>query len=295
MRGKLGSPVKLGIFREGFKEPKVFSIKRGKVKIQSVKYTDLGGGYAYIRVTSFIENTASDIRRSLKKHEDKYKAVKGLVIDLRRNPGGLLDQAVEVSDMFLEEGVIVSTVGRNQKEKEVIYAKHNKEKNEYPLVVLINEYSASASEIVAGALQDNKRALIMGKRSFGKGSVQSVVKLGDGSGLKLTVARYYTPSGRSIQAEGVTPDVQVDPINTKVLEKSIMKSRIKREADIKGHLLGEKEQKLKKNDSDQPFQLWWVEGNDDKKKLTLGEKLLKDDFQVLQAYNYLKAWRIMKR
>src|SRR5690606_19537410 len=135
-----------------------------------------------------------------KNKNDKNKlGLRGLILDLRRNPGGLLDQAVKVSDLFLNEGTIVSTIGRNQKEKEVLYAKKAGTYADSPIVILIDEYSASASEILAGALQDNKRALVMGQRSFGKGSVQSVVKLGDGSGLKLTVARYYTPSGKSIQ------------------------------------------------------------------------------------------------
>ena len=150
-----------------------------------------------------------------------------MVIDLRRNPGGLLDQAVQISDMFLESGTIVSTIGRNKKEKEVLYAKKPGTYGYFPIVIIIDEYSASASEILAGALQDNQRALIMGQRSFGKGSVQSVVKLGDGSGLKLTVARYYTPNGRSIQSEGIVPDVIVDNLSKEVLDKAKVKRKVK--------------------------------------------------------------------
>lgn len=304
MKGKKGSKVTLGIFRDGFDRPKDFTIERGVVKIRSVKYTDMEEGYAYVRLTSFIENTYSDLKSAIDKHLKKYSdkktklGMRGLIIDLRRNPGGLLDQAVKISDLFLEEGVIVSTIGRNQKEKETLYAKKPGTINDVPIVILVDEYSASASEILSGALQDNKRALVMGKRSFGKGSVQSVVKLGDGSGLKLTVARYYTPSGRSIQAEGISPDVVIEDLDTDVLAKAKIDRSVKREADIQGHLLGEKEKKQKKKKStkdDSSLQFWWTDGGDqeDAKNLSDKDKLLKEDFQVLQAYNYLKAWKVM--
>ena len=204
-----------------------------------------------------------------------------------------MDQAVKVSDMFLEEGMIVSTIGRNKKEKEILYAKKPGTRMGFPIVVLIDEFSASASEILAGALRDNKRALIMGKKSFGKGSVQSVVKLGDGSGLKLTVARYYTPSGTSIQAEGVSPDIELEDINMKVLRKALNKKKIKREKDITGHLLSEKEKKALKKSKVSNIEFWWADNKKSKKKLTSKEKLLSNDFQVLQAYNYLKAWKVM--
>jgi len=180
MRGKLGSPVRLGIFRKGFEKPQTFVVKRAKIKLKSVKYTDLSEGYAYLRLTSFIETTYSELEKVLNEHKKKSKEVKGLVIDLRNNPGGLLDQAIKISDLFLNEGVIVSTIGRNAKEKEVAYAKKEGTMEDFPIIVLMNEYSASASEILGGALQDNGRAAIMGTKSFGKGSVQSVVKLGDG-------------------------------------------------------------------------------------------------------------------
>jgi carboxyl-terminal processing protease len=295
MKGKKGSAVTLGVFREGFEEPKDYKIKRGVVRIRSVKYTDLGMGYAYLRITSFIENTDRDMRKFLKDHkkQNKNDGLKGLVIDLRKNPGGLLDQAVKISDAFLEKGTIVSTIGRNKKEKEVLYAKRSGTFEAFPVVILIDEYSASASEIVAGALQDNKRALIMGQRSFGKGSVQSVVKLGDGSGLKLTVARYYTPSGRSIQSEGIVPDVKIDNLSKDVLAKARVKRRVKREKDIKGHLLGEKEKTkgTKPKQNGKAIDFWWAsDQSSNKKKLSPTEKLLSEDFQVLQAFNYLLAW-----
>ncbi|MCH2533481.1 MAG: S41 family peptidase [Bdellovibrionales bacterium] len=291
MKGSKGTKITLTIFRDSFDEPKDFVIKRDSVKIKSVKYTDLEDGYAYVRITSFIEDTHKELTKIL----DKRKDTKGLIIDLRRNPGGLLDQAVKISDLFLEEGVIVSTVGRNEKEKEIIYAKKEEKKRDFAVVVLIDEYSASASEIVAGALQDNKRALVMGLRSFGKGSVQSVVKLGDGSALKLTVARYFTPSGKSIQAEGITPDVVVESIDSKALKRARkMKSRVRREKDMKNHLLGDKEKKQKQK-KDNNFDFWWENPEKDKNtNLSAREKLLNDDYQVQQAYNYLRAYKVMK-
>lgn len=295
IKGKIGESIKLGIFRDGFDKSKEFTIVRGKIKIRSVKYTNLEDGYAYIRITSFIENTGRDLKRILIKHSEKYKKdVKGVLIDLRNNPGGLLKQAVEISDLFLEEGTIVSTIGRNNKDKEIQYARRGDGLGDFPIIILLNEYSASASEILAGALQDNKRALIMGQRSFGKGSVQSVVRLGDGSGLKLTVARYYTPNGRSIQAEGIEPDVSIENVNPEAFEKAIVSKRVRREVDIKGHLKNSKRKNGKKLEVGG---LKWYRHvrNKKKKDLSSRDKLLSNDFQVLQAYNYLKAWKVFDR
>lgn len=314
MKGKKGQKIRLGIFREGLDKPKEYVIERGTVKIKSVKYLDLNEGYAYVRVTSFIENSASELEKVMKAHEKKYKTTKGLLIDLRRNPGGLLDQAIQISDLFLEKGTIVSTMGRNQKEKEVVYAKKAGTLPNFPIIVLIDEYSASASEILAGALQDNKRALIMGQRSFGKGSVQSVVKLGDGSGLKLTVGRYYTPSGKSIQAYGIVPDIELEDLASDVLDQARVKRSIHREKDMRGHLIGDSEDEnsstgpaaasekgkaakkdiAKKKDEPKKIQYWWTESDSKPEKdLTPKDKLLKDDFQVQQAYNYLRAWTVI--
>ena len=306
MRGKKGSKVKLGIFRDGFEKPREFVIERGTVKVKSVKYTDLDDGYGYLRLTSFIENSAPEMEKALKSLQKSHKEIKGVIIDLRRNPGGLLDQAIKISDMFLEKGAIVSTIGRNKREKEVVYAKKDGTYSGFPIIVLVNESSASASEILAGALQDNKRALIMGQQTFGKGSVQSVVKLGDGSGLKLTVARYYTPNGRSIQAEGIKPDVTVDDVDPDAFKKAVIKREVRREQDIAGHLLGEKEKKEKEQSKDSSkdgdkgksdaVSYWFKEGSKDKKAAkTPKEKLLSEDFQVAQAFNYLKAWKVMEK
>ena len=310
MRGKRGDKVHLGIFRDGFEKPRVFDVERGVVKVRSVKFIDLDDGYAYIRLTSFIENSAPDMEKYLKQIIKDHKEIKGIILDMRRNPGGLLDQAVKISDFFLEKGIIVSTIGRNKREKEVIYAKKEGTYSGFPLIVLINEYSASASEITAGALQDNKRALIMGQRSFGKGSVQSVVKLGDGSGLKLTVARYYTPSGRSIQAEGIRPDVVVEDVDPEAYKKAIIRRDVRRESDMSGHLLGDQEVadlKAKKTlgipaaggpagaggSSDE---FWFKQdGAKSAKPKTTKDKLITEDYQAQQAYNYLRAWKVMER
>ncbi len=293
MRGEKGETIVLGIVREGFKDKKDFSIKRGTIKINSVKFTDFGEGYGYIRLTSFIDNSAKDMEKVLTTMKKNNKKIKGLVLDLRRNPGGLLDQAIQISDFFLDKGVIVSTKGRDKENQKVVSASSSNSYTDFPLVILINEYSASASEIVAGALKDNKRALVMGKRSFGKGSVQSVVKMGDGSGLKMTVARYYTPSGISIQAEGITPDVIVDEVDNEVFQKAIIKRNVKREADIDGHLVGDREEKNKNKEKSTSFFKWWDKSSLEKVKVDPKKEIL-DDFQVLQAYNYLKAYKVMK-
>lgn len=295
MKGKNGSKIRLGIMREAFDEPKVFAITRDVVKIKSVKFVDMGEGYGYLRLTSFIENSAKEMRKKVEEFKAQNKgSIKGLILDLRKNPGGLLDQATQISNLFLDKGIIVSTIGRDKNKKEVTSAKPEGANMGFPLVVLINEYSASASEIVAGALKDNKRALIMGKRSFGKGSVQSVVKMGDGSGLKLTVARYYTPSGISIQGEGITPDVEVDELDNESLTKAGHgNQQIRRESDIQGHLIGDAEKARqaaeKKNGKNAQ---WWKNFEDKGKSDT--NKLLAKDYQVQQAYNYLKAYKVLK-
>lgn len=303
MKGKKGSKVVLKIVRDGEDEPKDISITRGSVKIKSVKYTNLDDGYAYIKITSFIENTAKDLEKAIDAHIKNNKKVEGMIIDMRRNPGGLLDQAVKVSDMFLKDGTIVSTIGRNKKDKEVSSASKKGRFTDFPIIILVNEYTASASEIVSGALQDNKRALIAGQRTFGKGSVQSVVKLGDGSGLKLTVARYYTPSGVSIQAEGIKPDIEIEDVDPEAFAKSVLKSKITREKDIAGHLKGDREKEndkaqktldLKPKDPSNALAWWKDVGNKKDENLTTKEKLFKNDYQVYQCFSYLKAWKTLK-
>ncbi len=290
MKGPYGTKVVLGVYRHGFTVPKDFFVRRGIVRIHSVKYVDMGDGYAYIRLTSFIENSARDMRRALLAHIARHHGIKGLILDLRGNPGGLLSQAVAISNLFIKKGVIVSTIGRNRAKKDVMYANPKDALPEkFPMIVLINGSTASAAEITAGALQDHHRALIMGQRSFGKGSVQTVVKLGGGAGLKLTVARYYTPNGHSIQDEGIMPDVIVPDLNTKVLRKAISKIPVEREADMEGHLLNQ--------DKTHPFilmHLFWDENNSQKMNHSPLAKMLRNDFQLLQAYNYLRSWHVIK-
>ena len=297
MRGKKGSKTVLSVIRDGEDKQRDITITRGNVKIRSVKYTDLEDGYAYVKITSFIENTGRDLEKVMNDHEKNSKGIKGLVIDLRRNPGGLLDQAIRVSDMYLPAGKIVSTIGREKSKEEIVYASKKGKYTNFPLIVLMNEYSASASEIVAGALQDNKRAIIMGEKSFGKGSVQSVVKLGDGSGLKLTVARYYTPSGKSIQAEGITPDIELQAVDSDAFGKAVIKPQGTREKDIQGHLLSEKEKADEKTKASTgaSYDAWWKDAGSKKEENLSGrDKLMATDYQIYQAYNYLKAWKLMK-
>ena len=296
MKGKNGTKIVLRVVREKEDEPKDITITRAQIKIRSVKYTDLEDGYAYVKITSFIENTARDLEKVLDEHTSKNKKLNGLIIDMRRNPGGLLDQAIKVSDLFLKEGVIVSTIGRNKNEKEIAMASKKAKYPNVPIIIMVNESTASASEIVSGALQDNKRALIVGEKTFGKGSVQSVLRLGDGSGLKITVARYYTPSGVSIQAEGINPDIELQDIDPEVFSKAIVPSKATREKDIAGHLKGDREktvEALKKMGTD--ASAWWKDMNDKKaSQLSAKEKILKNDYQAYQAYNYLKAWKTLE-
>ncbi len=205
MRGLRKSKVHLTIIREGWKEPHEFKLTRENINVKSVKFELIDGKYAYARITNFQERTAEDLLKAIDQMNKTAGPLKGIIIDLRNDPGGLLDQAVEVSDIFIKQGLIVSTKGRtgNIDERK---ASGKAPYPDIPMVVLINGGSASASEIVAGALQDYGRAYLIGTQSFGKGSVQTVIDLGDDAGLKITVARYYTPKGRQIDGKGITPD-----------------------------------------------------------------------------------------
>jgi carboxyl-terminal processing protease len=301
LKGKNGDKIVLSIIRDNLDKPLDISITRGKVKIKSVKATVLDDGYLYVRITSFIENTANDLERAISDFKKKENGkVEGILIDLRRNPGGLLEQAIKVSDLFIKEGVIVSTIGRDPKNKEVSVASKRAPFSDIPVVILINEYSASASEIVAGALQDNKRGVIVGQRSFGKGSVQSAIKLNDGSALKLTVARYYTPSGISIQSEGIKPDIEIQEISAEIFAKASAKSPVLREKDMANHLKGEKEKQAEKEgnankDLQNNSVAWWNDiGSKKDSELSDKEKLFKTDYQAYQAFSYLKAWKTLK-
>lgn len=212
MRGPRGSKIKLTIHRVGVPELFNVTMARDVIKIQSVKSKELEDGYSYLRITTFQEATDDGVEKALEQfNKDGHGKIKGLVLDLRDNPGGLLNQAVKVSDDFLDGGMVVYTQGRLENQQQKFFSHKKKDFDDYPMVVLVNGGSASASEIVAGALQDQKRAVIVGTQTFGKGSVQTILPLDDQSALRLTTARYFTPNGRSIQAVGITPDVDIEP------------------------------------------------------------------------------------
>jgi len=236
MRGKPDTSITLTIFRQGEDAPKEVKIVRAIIKVKSVKGDMLAPGYAYLRITQFQERTGDLLQQQIKALKKRAGGtLSGAVLDLRNNPGGLLNQAVEVSDIFLEKGNIVSTRSRAGKNMS-FDAEAGDELGGLPLIVLINHGSASASEIVAGALQDHHRAVLLGTRSFGKGSVQSVVPLSDGTAIKVTTALYYTPSGRSIQATGIDPDIAVEQQLNKPAEEEKLKLPSLSESNLKGHL-----------------------------------------------------------
>ncbi len=236
MRGVKGTEITIYIFREGFDAPRAFKIQRDVVKVASVDGKLLEDGIGYVRIRSFQENTATELQEALAKISvDASDEFSGLVLDLRDNPGGLLDQAVQVADEWLADGLIVYTQGRDESQRQDYRARPDRGGNDYPIVVLVNEGSASASEIVAGALQDHKRALVLGVTTFGKGSVQTVFPLEDGSALRLTTALYYTPSGRSIQEVGIVPDIVVRDSPPPV----VVTGRRVRERDLQGHFTHE--------------------------------------------------------
>jgi len=236
IRGPKGTEVVLTIIREEVKNPMNIKLIRDVIPVESVRAIVLKPGYGYIWITNFRDNTAEDTVTKLEQFESGEVPLKGLIIDLRDNPGGLLNQAIKVSDIFLEKGKILSIKGRLEKNTQIFKAMPNSTKRSYPMIVLINGGSASASEIVAGALQDQKRALILGTTSFGKGSVQTVEPLREGYGLKLTIARYYTPSGRSIQAKGIEPDIIVKKRSVNKEDISNVDDGLIKEKDLKNHL-----------------------------------------------------------
>ena len=268
MRGKVGEKVKLSIRRVNSK-PIELTIKRQEIKIQSVKNEIKEDSIVYIRISSFTEDVDKSVSEAITKAKKKLKnKLLGIVIDVRNNPGGLLDQAVDVSDLFLEKGEIVSTRSRNEADTVKYMANEGDIAKGLPIVVIINEGSASASEILAGALQDHHRAIILGEKSFGKGSVQTVIPLRDYGAMRLTTARYYTPSGRSIQAKGIEPDVEVKPAKIEELESYALNIS---EADLNNAL---------KNDSD-------IDAGNEKKNGKSKEDLA--DYQLVRALDLVKA------
>ncbi len=281
MRGPKGTNVVLTIMREEFTKPQDFVVTRATIAIRSVRSKTLEPGYGYIRLSQFQSSTARDLRKEIANLEKENKSLKGLILDLRNNPGGLLDQAVKVSDEFLNEGLIVYTGGRLKSQDMRFEAHMNTKPHSYPIVVLVNEGSASAAEIVAGALQDHKRAVVVGVKTFGKGSVQTVMPLRNGSALRLTTALYYTPSGRSIQAKGIEPDIVVERVLPGRIEGDRDGSKAIREEDLKNHMDGGDEAVSDtKPDSDQ--------------RSTIKEELERDN-QLARALDVLKSWEILSQ
>jgi carboxyl-terminal processing protease len=239
MRGKKDTQIRIEIFRESFEAPEMFTVTRDVVKVVSVSGRMLEPGYGYVRIRAFQERTSRDLKRTLEKlHAEAGQPLSGLVIDLRDNPGGLLNQAVWVADTWLADGLVVYTKGRVDGQRQEFRADATGTEPLYPITVIVNEGSASASEIVAGALQDQHRALVVGKKSFGKGSVQTVYPLEGGNGLRLTTALYYTPGGRSIQEVGIVPDIAVDDEPPVEVAQAEVGRRV-READLEGHFTHE--------------------------------------------------------
>lgn len=278
IRGPKGSKVVLSIMRAGFDAPRDFTIVRDVIPIKSIRSMWLGNGIGYVRVRHFQSNTTKELEKALKSMEKEHKSVKGVVLDLRNNPGGLLDQAATVADVFLDKGLIVYTKARSG-ERDLVYQAHpndSSRRHDYPLVVLVNGGTASAAEIVAGALQDQQRAIALGTSTFGKGSVQTIIPLSDGSALRLTTALYYTPNGTAIQAKGIVPDFIVEQVEPPDDDKKAAKAL--KEKDLKDHMevIPEPEKK--------------EESPDDKAK-----ELLATDNQLSRAVEILRSWEVFRR
>lgn len=283
MRGEPGSKILLTIIREGVDKPIKLELTRAIIKVKSVRSEVLEPGYGYVRITTFQSPTGQNLRDAVNQLKtDNGGTLKGLVLDLRNNPGGVLDAAVEVSDAFLDKGMIVYTEGRIHDADQKFHAKPGDLLHGAPIVVLVNGGSASASEIVAGALQDHQRAVILGTKTFGKGSVQTVMPLTNETAVKMTTARYYTPSGRSIQADGIEPDIKLDAIQISAAEDNGFEPL--READLSRHLEnGSLEEELKETTADK------ATDDEDKQPLALR------DYPLSQALNLLKGMNIMSK
>ncbi len=296
MRGAVGTTVKITLLREGLKEPLTVTIKRDLIKIQSVRSRS-EDDVIYLRITSFSENTADAMKAAYEKEKKTIGGkLKGVVLDLRNNPGGLLDQAIEVSDAFLDHGEIVSTRSRKPEDSRRFSAKPGDIANGLPMVVLVNEGSASASEIVAGALKDHKRAVALGVKSFGKGSVQTVIPIDGHGAIRLTTARYYTPSGVSIQAKGIVPDIVVEQAKLEPLKANSNFS----EESLPGHLINDQSKDddgvaANDNKKDKDDKKDAKKGKDDKKDGKKDDK--KDaasDYQLSRALDLIRALSIYR-
>jgi carboxyl-terminal processing protease len=274
LRGKPGTPVTIEVERKGWDKPHPFTLTRELIHVDAVDAQVLEPGIGYIKIKQFQERTDEEVEAALEKLKAQSPAgVQGVILDLRGNPGGLLDQAVKIADLFITDGTIVTTVGRAGKKLDEEIAKAHGTWEGFPMVCLVNGGSASASEIVAGALQDHERAVIVGTQTFGKGSVQSVYEFPDGSGLKLTVARYFTPKGRSIQDKGITPDVVVEQLDAEKLKDAKVKDGTGREADLQNHLTNPQ-----------------GENADSTSLEKAAQDLLDKDFQLRTAFQTLASW-----
>lgn len=281
MRGKPDTDIKLTIVREGENKPLEIMITREIIRVKSVKNRTLEPGFGYVRITNFQSRTATDLLKSISDMQQEESGLKGLVLDLRNNPGGVLNGAVGVSDAFLNDGLIVYTEGRIDDSSMKYTATPGDILNGAPLVILVNGGSASASEIVAGAMQDHERAIIMGSKSFGKGSVQTIQELRNGSAVKLTTARYFTPNGRSIQAEGISPDIELSDLEVKPKKKSSSVS----EKDLTGHLSNGNVDS-EDGTENQESTIETKSGD---------ENLSETDYQLFEALNLLKGLTIANR
>jgi carboxyl-terminal processing protease len=268
--------------RRGFAQPRQITLVREHIRVNPIDYRLLGDGFGYVRIRSFQDRTDRYLKEALVRlREEAHGQLAGLVIDLRNNPGGLLEQAVRVADRFLVSGTIVTTEGRNRQHVEKELAHPSDTEPDYPIIVLVNGGSASASEIVAGALQDNGRAVIMGTQTFGKGSVQTVIELEDGSGLKLTIAKYYTPKHRSIQEQGITPDVVVRQKGAPAEADAAQ-----RERDLPHHFRHED------SGESPPGTASKVRGPPEISPH--GGGVAQDDFQLQTAHDYLRTWMVFR-
>lgn len=285
MRGTPGSKVTLTIVRDDSDKPLIITLERAIIHVASIKGKILEPGFAYLRISQFQMRTSEDMIKEIERLKTESKiSLTGLVLDLRNNPGGILNAAVTVSDAFLESGLIVYTEGRDPASKLEFKAGPDDVLKGVPMVVIINDGSASAAEIVAGALQDHKRALVIGGQSFGKGSVQSVIQIDADSALKLTTARYYTPLGRSIQAEGITPDILLDQVKIKIDEKISIRSI--KEADLARHLISDDTGNDKVNDASSEV------STSNSKEASV--PMIEQDFQLNEALNLLKGLSLMR-
>lgn len=279
MRGLKGSKINISVRRKGVPRLLDFAIVRDIIRVRSVRDRTLEEGFAYIRIAQFQERTKRDLQKALEKLSSDNGEILGLVLDLRNNPGGLLTQAVRVTDLFLDSGLIVYTEGRLDHQKQKYYSHKEGSWTEFPMVILVNGGSASASEIVAGAMQDHKRAIVLGTKTFGKGSVQTILPLDDRSAIRLTTARYFTPKGRSIQATGIVPDIVMEnEPRTQREEQAEQRRLVLREENLPGHL------------KNQP--------NEEEKEELAKEKKeddIKNDAQLKRALELLKGWEVFKQ